>query len=108
MPFRLLLLLSLFRVAPALADDEQREQCQLAVVEDLSGTAEMVTPDGNRSTLSKDGALQPGDYLYTEENSWADLRLCDGTGLRVGESSKFYYEGADNHRESFSAWAFRL
>jgi hypothetical protein len=108
--FSFLLLLSL--QAPARADtapaDEQREQCQLAIAEDVNGSIDVVSTDGSKAELVKDGAVQPGDLVRTGAGSWADLRLCDGTGLRVGENSKFYYEGADNERESFAAWAFRL
>lgn len=103
-----ILFFSLFRVGSVYADDEQRQQCQLAVVEDLAGTADLVSPDGSLSPLTKDAPVQPGDLVRTGADAWADLRLCDGSGLRVGENSKFYYEGADNERESFAAWAFRL
>jgi hypothetical protein len=111
--FAVLLLLA--RLSPparadvtAAAGTEEREQCQLAIVDELEGDVTLLSSDGNSRTLLKDGAIQPGDQLNTAGGAWSDLRLCDGTALRVGENSRFYYEGADNERESFAAWAFRL
>jgi len=103
---RSLLILILFSSSCALADE--REECQIALVEDLAGTADLVNPAGDKSALFAGGSVQPGDLVHTAPGSWCDLRLCDGSGLRVGEDSRFYYQGADNVRESFVSWAFEL
>ncbi|MGZ3683697.1 MAG: FecR family protein [Bdellovibrionota bacterium] len=84
------------------------EICQTALVEDLSGSVSLVSPDGSQKSVAADQALQPGDLLHTEPGAWADLRLCDGTGLRVGEDSKFYFDGAKEEQGGFVSWAFNL
>ena len=98
----------LFLLAPALAFADERLECQLAIAEEVFKKVDVVTPEGEVSELNVGQAIQPGDLVRTDLGAWVDLRLCDGSGLRVGENSKFYYEGVDRERESFVSWAFRL
>jgi hypothetical protein len=100
--------LPLILFIPLLALADEREECQIALVEDLAGTVVLISPAGDKISATSGASIQPGDLVHTAAGSWADLRLCDGTGLRVGESSRFYYQGADNERESFVSWAFEL
>jgi hypothetical protein len=100
--------LPLILFIPLLAFADEREECQIALVEALSGTVVILSPTGEKAVASAGGMIQPGDLVHTAASAWADLRLCDGTGLRVGEDSRFYYQGADNERESFVSWAFEL
>ncbi|HEY8279677.1 MAG TPA: FecR domain-containing protein [Bdellovibrionota bacterium] len=108
----LLLLALLLPIPHAFAEegDEPDEQadCQLALVEDMGGGIELVSSDGKSAPLEKGQGVELGELLKTGPAAWVDLRLCDGSGLRVGENSKFYYEGAPAKDESFLTWAFRL
>jgi hypothetical protein len=94
-------LLTLFSLAAIAAGEED---CRLALVESVRGSASLITPLGDKRDLGKTAALAPGDFLRTESGATADLRLCDGTGLRLGERAKFYFETADKDETS----SFRL
>jgi hypothetical protein len=90
----------------ALADD--RSECEVALVEATSGKVELIGADGHEADLEAGQAVERGDLVSTGAGAWADLRLCDGSGLRVGESSKFYYESAESADDGFLSWAFHL
>jgi hypothetical protein len=98
-------LVSFFSFA-GLAYGTEEEDCQLALLEDLSGSITLAAQGGKAEARAGD-SLALGDRLETGADSWADLRLCDGSGLRVGENSRFELEAADQISSIWS-WAFAL
>lgn len=101
MPLSLLLLVLL--PISALAED-----CELIVAENAEGASITIAADGAKAELEIGDGIGTGESIATGKSAWVDLRLCDGSGLRVGESSKFKFETAAKAEEGFTGWAFEL
>jgi ferric-dicitrate binding protein FerR (iron transport regulator) len=91
----------------ALADDNPSESedavCETVLVEQLGGS---VTVESDREFTPVPGdTLGIGDTLKTGAASWADLRLCDGSGVRVAENSHFQFAQLEQS-SGFWNWAF--
>jgi hypothetical protein len=97
--FSLLFLLPL----ASFADD-----CDLLPVEKSAGNAIVITAAGEKSVLDENSSLAKGDSLATGKLAWVELRLCDGSALKVGEKSKFKFEDAAKEADGFAGWAFEL
>ncbi len=83
-------------------------ECRIALVEDSGGASIVVTAEGSKAPLENGKPLALGDLLSTGSDAWVDLRLCDGSVLRIGENSRFYFEGVTGDSEDLLSWAFRL
>ncbi len=70
-------------VAPAFAEVPFR----WAEVQSVSNQVEMQSADGSRRWAEPDSCLCPGDTLSTQDVSQAELRLSDGSLVRVGEQA---------------------
>jgi hypothetical protein len=84
------------------------EECDLLPVESEEGASIIVAADGAKSELEVGDALGVGERIATGEGAWVDLRLCDGSGLRIGEHSKLAFEEAARPEEGYVGWAFEL
>lgn len=105
--FRAFLLFSLllFVSGPAFAD----EDCSTLLVENAEGASILIPAAGEKRELQIDDTIAEGDAVATGKEAWVDLRLCDGSGLRVGERSKMTFEEAlERNEASFVSWAFDL
>lgn len=100
--FSLLLLSSL-----SLASEP--DDCSALLVEDAEGASIVIGATGEKTELEIDQSIARGDSVATGREAWVDLRLCDGSGLRVGERTKITFEEALSRNEGgFVAWAFEL
>jgi len=90
------------------AHASEKEECQIALIEESAGNSIVVSADGKKTEVNEGLTLSLGDLLVTGNDAWVDLRLCDGTGLRVGEKAKFYFEGVGDKGDSLFSWAFSL
>ena len=85
------------------------EDCSSILVENAEGASIVIPARGEKRELEIDDALSKGDAVATGKEAWVDLRLCDGSGVRVGERSKMTFEEAlDQNEASFVSWAFDL
>jgi len=87
---------------------DEREECQLALVEDTGGSVELINPTGDKITVTNGAAVQPGDLVRTAAGLG---RICVSATARAsawGKALASLNQGADNVRESFVAWAFEL
>ncbi len=82
--------------------------CEAIAAEKVEGGAKALGLSGERP-LEAGGFLAKGEAVETGAGAWVDLRLCDGTGLRVGESSRMSFDEALSQNEAgFVGWAFEL
>ena len=88
------LYLALFLLpAAALAD----EPCPAALVEKIAGKAGR----GTGAPLKEGDLFSPGEGFRTGPKTAADLRLCDGSLLRVGAETELEYEDGDDEHGDF-------
>lgn len=98
----------LFYAAPVPA--EESSGCSAALIESIDpagATVGVRHADGAEVSVSKpeEEALDPGEELSTKESVVVDIRLCDGSAVRVGSNSRFRLESAE---ESAADWLFLL
>lgn len=83
--------------------------CSSILVENAEGASIVISAAGEKAELEIDQLIGKGDSIATGKDAWVDLRLCDGSGLRVGERSKTTFEEALSRNEGgLVAWAFDL
>lgn len=58
--------------------------------------------------LDEESTLSIGDTVVTGKSAWVELRLCDGSAIKVGEKTKFKFEDSAKESDSFTGWAFSL
>ncbi len=74
-----------------------------------TGTPRLADPAGVETPLSKGDFIVPGDMLITDENATVDLRMADGSLLRVTPNSSFTVFAIDElEKEPSVIWALGL
>jgi hypothetical protein len=104
---RLAFVVFLLSATPLFAE----ETCTNGTVEEFAGKVS-VEKERDGKTVSvpvtaKNTSVAVGLHLVTQSDSWADLRLCDGSALRVGENSDLVLAAARDEG-SYWSWAFDL
>jgi hypothetical protein len=98
-----LVLIGLLLPLSVWADDPD---CSLLQVEELEGRVTVRSGSAEPIEVVADDVFSPGDQLETAEDSWVDLRFCDGGVTRIGENSSYEFllpeEEADWVQWSFS------
>ena len=84
------------------------EDCDILPVEKTAGNSIVVSAAGEKSVLDEDSMLALGDSIVTGKSAWVELRLCDGSAIKVGEKTKFKFESSAKEAEGFAGWAFGL
>jgi hypothetical protein len=74
-------LLAAILIAPTLAFGQ-------GAVQYLSGTLSVIRPDGSQRLLSEKSAVQAGDTLTTERDSYAQVRFSDGGQVTLRPNSQ--------------------
>jgi hypothetical protein len=86
------------------------EGCRVLQVDETYGRVVIDSKDGVESEsieLSVGDSIEVGETIRTGEDSWVDLRFCDGGAQRVTELSEFTYSDA-NESMGFLQWSFTL
>lgn len=68
------------------------DECESVLVESIEGEgAQYYLPEESREahSLEQNQLLEIGTEIQTDSSSTVDLRMCDGTGVRVGVNSNF-------------------
>jgi hypothetical protein len=94
---------------PSVSFAAEPEDCSSLLVENAEGASIVISAAGEKAELEIEQTIAKGESVATGKEAWVDLRLCDGSGLRVGERSKITFEEALARNEtSLVAWAFGL
>lgn len=84
------------------------EECQTILMEDFGGSVKLHREQESAVPLTSEESLDPGESLTTGEDSWVDLRFCDGSTTRIGENSEYQFESASNDGTDFWQWSMQL
>ncbi len=87
------------------------ENCQSAILENLDPADGSISAqrsgENEIQRLTADEVIAPGILLTTDSTTTADIRLCEGTVIRVAPSSQYRYESMDEN-QGVHSWLFSL
>lgn len=89
-------------------EEESEALARIVLVDAVSGSVKLRTQEGFESTLKKGDTLDSGDRLSLGSSSTADIRLSDGSIIRLSPGSEFVFERTTRSSSGFQQWVFSL